>query len=405
MRRQIIILAAVLVTVAAGASAQILRPPLPTDCPPPDSITCQLWPHLCEDCEYLPPVRLVPVEPLFPRRIGVVALAQDGGFNGIWRNPSGWPNWIAADEVVGYGIQAIQLWPMVGITDEDGWPPLDGLDMTYVYENDGLDLVILRPMQHSFSEKACADGDSATWEGGDWGAYAEALYAKFGHLPKVIILTNWESDWQLWGPLCREPNECPVGGIWPVEWQWKYNTCEGDYDCQVRVCDMVRWNRAWYLTQLFEARQAGIEAARAAHPDAALRVFHMVTVNHTEDTVQLNVTRDVIPALEHKPDLIGLSHWDKDQTVVEALNYIRVHTGFPRNRIMLSETGEPSGDTQYQAIYTDVSAAMDWGAASALVWTWRQHWDGKDMALVDDDGVPNEGLAAVLELREKYDGR
>lgn len=350
--------------------------------------------------------RMTPVAPLFPRRIGVTALAKDGGDNGIWKSQGGWPNHAAADEVTGCGIRAIQLWPMVSLTDEPGWPPMATTgepDMTRVFENPDLDLIMIRPMQHSFSETGCDGTASATWEGGDWGEYAEQLYEKFGHLDKVVILTNWESDWQLLGPRCRELNECPLGGIWPGSYKRQYAECHGDYDCQVRVCDEVRRGRAHYLRQLFEERQIGIEAARSAHPNAELRIYHAITVNHTEDTIQLNVSRDVIPKLEEKPDLVGLSHWDKDQTVIEALNYIRSHTGFPRNRILITEIGAPVGDTQYREIYDRTSEALKWGVAAAFIWVWKQDWDGRDMALIASDDVPNLGLTAVRDLSEEYD--
>jgi hypothetical protein len=353
-----------------------------------------------------PSKRLTPVAPLFPRRVGVTALAKDGGTNAIWKNASGWPNHAAADEVTGCGIRAIQLWPYVSLTDEDGWPPMattGELDMTRVFENPGLDLVVIRPMQHSFSEKDCEGKDAATWEGGDWGEYAEAIYQKFGHISKVVILTNWEGDWQLWGPKCRELHECPVGSIWPGAYKRLYAECGDDLDCKVRVCNRVRRGRALYLRQLFEERQIGIEEARNANLGAKLRIYHAITVNHTEDTPQINVSRDVIPKLDEKPDLVGLSHWDKDQTIIEALDYIRSHVGCPRNRIFLTEIGAPVGDTQGVEIYDRTSDAFRWGVAAAFVWVWKQHWDGKDMSLIASDGVPNPGLGAVLGLRDKYD--
>ena len=195
MKRQIIILAA-LVAVAGGVSAQIRNPG--SGCTPSELYYCQLWPDTCT-CSSPVISRVAPVERLpIPRRIGVVALAQDGGFNGIWRNEDGYRNHVAAEEVVGYGISAIQLWPMVSLTDARGWWPLpegdDHRDMTWAIRNPGLDLIVIRPMQHSFSELACDGLRSAVWEGGDWGQYAEDLYRKFANQKQTIILTNWEGD-------------------------------------------------------------------------------------------------------------------------------------------------------------------------------------------------------------------
>lgn len=411
MPKKIFVGVALLCLFAPISAAQVRRPPNESDCPDPDSMVCQLWPHLCEDCEDEPGSfhRVAPIARLdIPRRIGVTALANDGGFNGLWGGGEAlYPNWIAADEIVGAGISAVQLWPMVSLTDEPGWPPVattGELDMTRVFENAGLDLIIVRPMQHSFSELACDGTRAAVWSGGgDWGEYAEDLYSKFGHLNKAIVLTNWESDWQLWGARCREPNECSTGDVWPSRPHEDYLACDGDFECEVTVCDGVRWNRAWHLRQLFEARQAAIAAVRAAHPDSPLRVYFMVTVNHTEDTYQLNVTRDVLPYLEHPPDLIGLSHWDRDQTVVEALEFIREHTHFSRYRIILIETGHKADADQGDAIRESVGSAMRWGVQAAFVWVWRQSWPGVDLSVIAEDNTPNPALEAIHDLQTEFE--
>lgn len=378
--------------------AQVLRPP--------SNIYCQVWDVPCPTPRLIAPLPRLD----FQRRIGITVLAKDGGYNGIWGGQdASYPNWAATDEVVGYGFQAVQLWPMVSLTDEPGWWPLpegdDHRDMTWVYENPGVDLIVLRPMQHSFSEQACAEGRSSPWEGGDWGQYAEDLYQKFGHLDKTIILTNWEADWQIWGPVCREPNRCPTGDIWPSRPREEYIACDGNYDCQVAVCDEVRLGRAAYIARLFEERQAGVEAAALRHPDAKLRVYHMITVNHTEDTYQLNATRDIIPYLIHKPHLIGLSHWDKDQSVTEAFRYIYEHTHYPRYRLILLEIGHKLADDQYSHLKSKVKEAMDYGIQAAFIWVLRQDFGGEYNALINADNTTNPGLDAAIELREEYDGR
>lgn len=394
-----VILFAALVTVAVGASAQDIRrpPPTGTGCPPPGSLSCQLWPYLCEPCEPKPFNRLIPIPRLdMPRRVGVTALADDGGYNGMWRQPDGWPNWVATDEAVGYGVRAIQLWPMV---------PLDGEDMAWSIENPGIDTIVIRPMIDSFWDYACGGTKAATWEGDGWlfGRYAELLYERYGYLDKTIILTNWEADWQLWGASCREPDECSFGGPWGWNWSGVYAACEGDSTCEAGVCDQVRYNRALYLKGLFETRQEGVEAAAARHPEARLRVYHMVTVNHTHDTVQLNVTRDVIPLLEHPPHLVGLSHWDSDQTLVDALRYIHEHTRYPYYRMVLTEIGAKVGPEQGELIEAAVHEAFRLGVVGAYVWIWRQQFDGIDRAVIADDNTPNPALDAIQRLGQKYD--
>ena len=402
MKRQIIILTAALVAVAGGVSAQIRNPG--SSCTPAELYYCQLWPDTCT-CSSPVVSRVAPVPRLqIPRRIGVVALAKDGGYNGLWRSESGYPNWVAAQEVSGYGISAVHLWPMVSLTDEPGWWITDDYrDMAYVFENPGLDLIVIRPMQHSFSELACDGLRAAVWEGGDWGQYAEDLLRKFGNVKKTVVLLNWEGDWQLWGARCREPNECPTGDVWPSRQHEEYAACGSDYDCQKAVCDEVREGRAWYLRRLFEERQAGIQAARERHLDAALTVLFGITVNHTSDTEQINLTRDVIPYLEHQPDVIALSHWDRQQTVTEALDYIQDHTGHARYNTILIECGAPTGPDQGARIFETVDAAMEWGVQAAFVWTWRQSWAGADLSIIADDNTANGGMEAIQQLISEYE--
>jgi hypothetical protein len=169
------------------------------------------------------------------------------------------------------------------------------------------------------------------------------------------------------------------------------------------VCKQVRYSRALYLKELFEERQTGIEAAAAKYPDARLRIFHMVTVNHTHDTVQLNVTRDIIPLLEHPPHLIGLSHWDSDQTLVDALRYIHEHTRYPYYRMVLTEIGARVGPEQGERIEAAVNESFRLGVTGAFIWIWRQQFDGIDRAVIADDNTPNPALESIQRLQRKYE--
>ena len=374
-----------LVFVPMVAHGQSVRRP-----PQDDSIWCQMWPDTCVNGEF---TRMQPIPPLdVPRRVGLVALTKDGGYNGLWKNPGGFSNADAVDELIGYGVSAVQLWPMVDAAKSD--------DMSAVFDMGVIDLVVIRPMQHSFAEMDCNGAASAAWEGDGWtfGDIANDLYELYGDRDITVILTNWEADWQLWGPSCREPNQCPLGAIWPGENRNLYELCNGNYECQVEVCDLVRAGRAEYLRKLFNERQASVMSARMAHPDAVLRVYHMVTVNHTEDTYQLNVTRDVVPYLDLKPDLMGLSHWDKDQGIIEALTYIRTIGGFSRRNILVAEVGGENFKDQ-------ASAALDWGVAAVFGWVYKDWWSDVDKhGFVDyETNVPTSKMDDLLELIQEYE--
>jgi hypothetical protein len=135
-----------------------------------------------------------------------------------------------------------------------------------------------------------------------------------------------------------------------------------------------------------------------AHQDATLRVYHMVTVNHTEDTEQLNVTRDVVPYLDLKPDLMGLSHWDKDQGIIEALTYIRTIGGFSRRNILVAEVGGDNFKDQ-------ASAALDWGVAAVFGWVYKDWWSSVDKHgfVNHETNVPTQKMDDLLELIQEYE--
>jgi hypothetical protein len=71
-------------------------------------------------------------------------------------------------------------------------------------------VIVLRPLQNSPSplEVGCNGQSYYRWENIDYGQVAQALYALVGDLPKTIILTGWEADWQIQGLACdRVPSQ------------------------------------------------------------------------------------------------------------------------------------------------------------------------------------------------------
>jgi hypothetical protein len=157
------------------------------------------------------------------------------------------------------------------------------------------------------------------------------------------------------------------------------------------VCKTVVESRAKYMKDLFEIRQLGVNLARAAHPDALLNVYHMVTVNHTSDTTKLNVTRDIIPFLTNKPDLIGLSHWDKTQSISEALDFVQDTARYPRYRIVVAEVGGPNFREQ-------TVEALRWGVAAVFGWTFKDHWDDNKNGFVNYE--TNEATQNMYDLQD-----
>lgn len=350
------------------------------------------------------------------------------------------PNSKSVDDIAAHGITAVQLWPRAHPSDEYSdlfchtEPPwaCDPVDMGHVWGNPLIDVVVIRPMFWIGVEDTCNNTRAAVLETGSYGLYAEQILEKWGHIDKIVVLVNWEADWQLRGVSCREDNEC-VNPIWD-DW---YTSREDDgcigeckaakaedptacwlnscgVTCKIACCNQARWERLEDLRYWFNDRQRGVEEARAKYPESKMTILHGIVVNHTSNDWVPNVTRDLIPTLEYQPDLIGVSHWDKDQDITQALDYVKNHTGHVYTDIFVAEIGavEAEYGDQYERIMDQGTKAIEWGSNLVLVWTWKQYNDpdGRNFGMWErDNGVPTDvptsGLSAVLELINKYEHR
>lgn len=285
------------------------------------------------------------------RRMGIVSALHD-----YWCNPPkycGDGNYTDAVDIsnLSYhagdpgerGFRAIKLWPrkygylstdmmniynyyMLGVCTGFGcWGPTE------------FDVIVIRPLQNAglVTETGC-DGKQYSyfrWENIDYGQVAEDLYQAIGNLNKTIILTGWEADNQIKGLGCvkRIPSAAE----------------------EQAMIDML------------DSRQQGVAAARNAHLNLPLRIYHAVEVSHVLSS-PYRVIDEIVPQIAQPPDLISFSAWTTNIggiSMTSALNLIQSVSGLPRSRIFVGEYGTHESPTNdpYTAAYSRFSEAFNWG--------------------------------------------
>ncbi len=411
MRRQIIILTAVILTVAGGVPAADLRRP-------PCDFACQMgW----TDPAFRRVVPLDPWEYYVPRSVGVNLQAIDLSEGPIpwWaaQADQGKPNWVNAawvrDE---FGITAISFM-------------LAAHPYENIYENirklfrlDGLEIVVIRPEHWGVVDQRCDGSDGVLWtnypaganEFHQWGySLFDKMYEYYANQGRAIFITNIEADWQMHGVGCRARDRCVEDQFY----QFVYDFCVDDmwqftleYDepptCQQVACDETKLNRGRDLLREFNYRQAAAERARAANPDAALRVWNVIEVNMyaTEPWQFIDVVCGVIPQMPIPPDFISMSGlYGPERDPVADLHYVMDCTGLPANRIFISEVGARVGHGQYDRIYNYVTALFKEGIAFALVWDLDVWPNDTEWSVVDPvSGEWRGGMVAIQELNDEW---
>jgi hypothetical protein len=371
MKRQIVILAAIL-AVAGGVSAQsIRRPPMVEVCPDPESVYCQMWPYACVctttemQVERIAPSG-APYDPfagtyLLPKTIGVTQLAFEPEPVGR-RATSHMTAYELLDEVAPLGFGALKIWldavPFDGM-GEWCFSTYYGAEHCADFTTEGLELerfwrsvpdgmaIFLRPQSIAwtwFHENPCIDGDGAGPQMAlaDYYAISKRLFELIGDHNIQVILTDWEQDWIS----CHEES-----GGQP------------------------------FLRRIIEQRQRDVERARReAYLERGYRpkleIYHAVIVNKFPVNAPdwpYPYLAEVIPTLEHRPDFIGLSYWSKGSDPRVTLDWIRDVTGYPPHRIYIDEFGADE-DRQAERFAEYIPAFWEWGVRVVNIWMWRQTW-------------------------------
>jgi hypothetical protein len=248
---------------------------------------------------------------------------------------------------------------------------------------------------------------------------AKKLLKRYGDQNKVIIFSNWEGDNQWRGSGCNKPDEA----MWGEAGSWYNEGCQKDYTIE-ECAEMFCRERMAYVKKCTENRQIGIEGARAKYPNTALKIYHALVVSDFDELpgyYGLNLTKDVIPNLQHQPDFIGVSYYTKHRkSIEEVAEYIQQHTGYLPERLYIDEIGaaEPTPGKQYDRLMAVIPEAFRAGYAFACVWMWKQTWhdfrpNGKpinfgmwkwanDTGKVEWLDEPNSGLQAIHELNDEW---
>ena len=408
MNRLTLYIATIVLMVAAAAPAQV-RPYRDT------SIYCILW-DICRQ-----PRRLSPTDPtpyLVPRSVGAWSQYPD-----MAQGPLPWWPLTTGRPFIDTLLEMRDSHDLTAAAFQLRSHPTEN-----VYENirkafriEGVDIIVLWLERWASTEPSCDAGPYVAWQNYPLSVYNE-LYELYSNQPKAIFLMSYESDNRLHGKGCLARDECvPEGWYWndcPAVCEENPNLGEGwwlpdDYirplDCRSICCDLSKSARRDYMLRTFNERQAAVEAARAAHPGAELRVFHAIEIDRygVEDEWLLTA-RDIIPYMDAPPDFIGLSLWPaKAGDVVESFHRVQDWTGLPNYRVFVAEVGarERWFNEQYDRITSVVDALFAEGVAFAMVWSLDQPlpnlWTGH--ALIDPlTGDLRSGYLAVRELNETY---
>ena len=399
------LLCGVLLLTTIAWAGDILRPP------PRQTLGCLLFGINCRD-----PLRLIPDDPrpyAVPRSVGAWSQYNDMSEGPLpwWPITTGRPFWETLQRAhdihdltaVGFALRAH---PTINYYE----------NVRRAFRNPDIDIIVLWTTHWAATEDNCDGGQNVVWQDYPLTIF-EDLYRTYAHQNKTIILMTYESDNRLHGMGCREREQC-------APWGWYTNgVCEAACEdgtlmgipemsegepCSVVCCDLSKLSRGRYMIRTFDARQAAVEAAREAHPDAALRVYHAVEIDRYSDDEWLLVARDVLPYLQTPPDFVGLSLWPaKSDPAIESFHRVQDWIGLPAYRFFIAEVGarEQYVGKQYDRLMSVIPPLFDAGVAFALVWSLEQSSENQftTHALVDQEtGEYRSGMAAIEELNETY---
>jgi hypothetical protein len=371
------------------------------------------------------------VDYVVPRGVGVTQVAYEMLRKPVTRH---FTTKELLDDITSHGIRIVKLWlegnPFDG-RPKWGWETPWGVwmsgmgngkvlfeDMDEVWRHPDVDIFVVRFVNMAWTviETGCSGWTGPTFAQEPSFKIAKKLLKHYGNEDKTIIFSNWEGDNQWRGSGCNEPDQA----MWSAAGTW-YNTGCRDDNTIEECAEMFCRERMAYVKRCTERRQEGIEQARALYPDATLRIFHSLVVSDFDEKpgyFGLNLTKDMIPTLEHPPDFIGVSYYTKhEKSITEIAEYIAQHTGYPPERLYIDEIGAPEKipGRQYDRLMAVIPEAFVAGYAFACIWMWKQTWhdfftNGKpknfgmwqwttDSGKVEW-GEPTSGLQAIQEIND-----
>jgi hypothetical protein len=181
---------------------------------------------------------------------------------------------------------------------------------------------------------------------------AKYLLTEYRGTGKTFVLQHWEGDWMARGSFRADAEPTPLA-----------------------LGSMVEW---------LNARQAGVDQARAEVGQQGVHVYHATEVNRVVQSMRdgfPGVTNKVLPRTHL--DLVSYSAWDsatehyRDPNVLrEALDFIAAHApdspDFGNRNVYIGEFGMPENgyalEQIRQAIPNAVRTGLQWGCPYIVYW-------------------------------------
>ncbi|HYL04590.1 MAG TPA: hypothetical protein VE075_01020, partial [Thermoanaerobaculia bacterium] len=278
-----------------------------------------------------------------------------------------------ADQLLGFGTRVVRVWLTNDVAslysfNSDWLPPAANVVelaqkpyfQSLFSKPFTTYLLVVKPVTDSPLFLAGMTATAVAAESGQMHDLASYLLTTYAGTGKTFVLQNWEGDHLLRTGLMADQDPAPVS-----------------------IQGMIDW---------FNARQDGVDRARAEVGEHGVRVAHAAEVNLLADAMagKVTATNDVIPYTH--ADLYSYSSWDVSFDPVQftqALDYLRSKAPpsalYGSRNIYLGEFGAakdqvPSGAARREVVDELAEAALAWGVLYAVYW---QVYDNESYVTVD----------------------
>jgi len=266
-----------------------------------------------------------------------------------------------ADQVLEFGSRVIKLWaiyPERCYPSKTEWPKYTSL--VGIMQTPDFSAVLAKPFKTYILVVYSLGRFEHYWRDGcpaelaqdeerqfhDLSAWLMKTYRGSG---KTFVLQHWEGDWAI--RTSYDPTTDPP---------------------EIAFKGMIDW---------LNARQSGVNRARAENPDSDVRVFHAAEVNLVAQSMlqgRPGVVNRVLP--NTKLDLVSYSSWDtlRDRTLFrKALDFIAENmpdsAAFGAKNVYLGEYGLPENEVKpeefQETIRGTTETALEWGCTYVVYWS------------------------------------
>jgi hypothetical protein len=265
------------------------------------------------------------------------------------------------DQLLGFGTRVIKVWltndvPSLYLFNSDWSPPAANVVelaqkpyfQSLFNKPFTTYLLVVKPVTDTPQFLAGMTPEAVAAESGQMHDLASYLLTTYAGTGKTFVLQNWEGDHLLRAGLMADQDPAPISIQGMIDW----------------------WN----------ARQDGVDRARAEVGEHGVRVAHAAEVNQVADSIagKVTATNDVIPYTH--ADLYSYSSWDVQfdpHQLTQALDYLRskapLSALYGRRNVYLGEYGAakdqvPGNAARREVIDELTEAGLAWGVLYAVYW-------------------------------------